>query len=38
MARVIYAYLVGATVGFMVGARYVYDYHIQDKEKLWSKH
>jgi hypothetical protein len=38
IGKLIYAYLIGTTVGFMLGTRYVWDYHIEQKEKLWFKH
>ena len=38
IGKLIYAYLIGITTGFVLGARYVYDYHIEQREKLWSKH
>lgn len=38
MARIIYACLIGVTAGFMMGAQYVYNYHTEQKEQLWSKH
>lgn len=36
MARLVYAYLIGVTAGFMMGTRYVYDYYIEQRE-TWYK-
>ena len=33
MARVIYAYLVGVAAGFMMGAKYAYDYHVEMRDR-----
>lgn len=37
MARLVYAYIVGVTAGFIMGARYVYDYHIEQREKWYKR-
>jgi hypothetical protein len=34
IGKLIYAYLIGITTGFVLGARYVYDYHIEQRDKL----
>jgi hypothetical protein len=34
IAKLIYAYLIGITTGFVLGARYVYDYHTELRDKL----
>lgn len=36
--KLVYAYSIGITVGFMLGAKYVYDYHVEQKEKEWDNH
>lgn len=31
--KLVYSYAIGISVGFMLGARYVYDYHTEQRDK-----
>ena len=37
MAKLIYAYLVGVSAGFIMGAKYAYDYHIEQRDSWYKR-